>query len=363
MTAMEKWNVIVEYHTKNFNAKEDVVQDMWERIFAELLGYSSFGGEIDRQRTIPIGASGSMKPDIVIKDGNIDLFVIELKQLNMPFDARKEAQLLSYLKQLHNDVGIFICNKIYIYDYDYSKSNEEQDRAEIEFKADNPDGVKFIEMFSKNAFDKTVVENFVQRQAESVKKVKLIKKELTSDLVFDLLKNHFADKYGAKEFEQAIKCFDITIASKSASTGNPSAPASFSIPRKIIRSVMPSLTTDDESTADTISKSDAVRLCQSNGLDISRNMTFAKRSIANEFYANPHIKLLVNDWWLILNDHHKNKLYVLLVPANSLSANQLVVRKDIPHKIDLHILCDDDTLTDRRSKIKFAPWLVETIQY
>ncbi|MDR2569857.1 MAG: hypothetical protein LBD23_06115 [Oscillospiraceae bacterium] len=309
------------------------------------------------------GTYVSTKPDIVIKDGNTDLFVIELKQLNMPFDARKEAQLLSYLKQLHNDVGIFICNKIYIYDYDYGRSNEEQDRAEIEFEVDNPDGVKFIEMFSKNAFNKSVVENFVQKQAESVKKVKMIKKELTSDLTIDLLKNYFTDKYGATEFEQAIADFNITIATKNVSSGTfSSPPSSIAISRKVIRSIAPQ-SSSAKSIGDTISKSEAVVLCHSNGLDISKNMTFAKRSIVNEFYANPHIDRLAHDWWLILNDQHKNELHILLVPANSLSANQLVVRKDIPYKIDLHIRCDDDTFTDKRSGIKFEAWLMKVIKY
>jgi len=70
-------------------------------------------------------------------------------------------QLFSYLKQLRNDLGILICDKIYIYNYDYNKSDEEQDRVVIDFSIDNDIGANFVELFSKSAFMKTSVKEFI----------------------------------------------------------------------------------------------------------------------------------------------------------------------------------------------------------
>jgi hypothetical protein len=123
-------------------------------------------------------------------------------------------QLLSYLKQLRNNTGILICDKIYIYAYDYSKSDDEQSRAEIEFERGNPDGIKFIEMFSKGTFEEQAVKHFVHKKIESAKNVELIQKEVNSALVTELLRNYFTSKYSEAELEQAMNDFDITIVPK-----------------------------------------------------------------------------------------------------------------------------------------------------
>jgi hypothetical protein len=216
MTATEKWNKIVEYYNKYYRASENIVQSIWESVFAEFLGYSRLEGEIERHRNIQIGSTERVIADIIIKDGNTDLFVVELKQHNLPYVKSMETQLISYLKQLRNNTGILICSKIYIFDYDYSKNDDEQDRAEIEFKPDNPDGIMFIDLLCKSTYNNTAVKEFVRRQIESAKKAELIEAELTSELIRELLRDYFTDKYGAAEFEQVIKGFNITVAPKNA---------------------------------------------------------------------------------------------------------------------------------------------------
>ena len=214
MTAAEKWNMIVEIYDARLNVKEEVVQSVWERIFAELLGYSSFAGEIESHRKIQIGSTERVIPDIIMKDGGTDLFVVELKQHNLPLNKGIEKQLLSYLKLLRNDTGVLICDKIYIYAYDNSKSDDEQNRAEIEFRQDNPDGIRFVELFGKSAFKKPDITEFVRRQNAFAGNVSLIKKELDADLIMALLRDYFASSYSAAEFEQAIQDVRITVMPK-----------------------------------------------------------------------------------------------------------------------------------------------------
>ena len=214
MSAVEKWNKLVELYNKHFNDKEEVIQNLWENIFVEFFGYSRFGGEIERQRNIRIGSTERVITDIIIKESNTDLFIIELKQYNLSHSAAMELQLMSYLKQLRLDTGILVCDKIYVFDYDYGKADDEQNRAEIAFTTDNPDGVRFVEMFSKNNFTKSAVKDFIRLQSESVEKVDRIKEELSSDLAVELLKNYFSDKYGEVEFAKAINGFNVTVTPK-----------------------------------------------------------------------------------------------------------------------------------------------------
>jgi len=211
MTATEKWNMIVKIYNTHLNESEEVVQSLWERIFAEFFGYSSFSGEIERHRNIQIGSTERVITDIIIKDGNTDLFVVELKRHNLSFSKEMEMQLLSYLKQLRINTGILVCNKIYLYDYDNSKDDNEQDIAIIEFNQDNPDGVRFVELFGKNTFNKTDIAEFVHKQKVFTENVRKIVNELNTDLVMNLVQNYFIEKYNKNEFEQAIKDINITV--------------------------------------------------------------------------------------------------------------------------------------------------------
>lgn len=81
MIANQKWNRIVEIYNASISAKEDTVHSLWERIFVELFGYSSLNGEIESQRKIQIGSTERIIPDIIIKDSNNDLFVVELNNI------------------------------------------------------------------------------------------------------------------------------------------------------------------------------------------------------------------------------------------------------------------------------------------
>ncbi len=91
MTLTEKWNAIVSDFQANKNLKEDAVQNLWEEIFADadVFGYSKRSREIDIWRNIQIGSRERTVPDIIIRDSvnDKDLFVVELKQHNLPFKA------------------------------------------------------------------------------------------------------------------------------------------------------------------------------------------------------------------------------------------------------------------------------------
>lgn len=97
MTAKEKWNKIVAQHKKYHNSLEPKVQNVWENVFVEILGYSRLEGEVERHRNIQLGPTERVIPDIIIKNQERDLIVVELKQHHVSFQATMETQLFSYL--------------------------------------------------------------------------------------------------------------------------------------------------------------------------------------------------------------------------------------------------------------------------
>ena len=218
MKTAEKWNRIVEQYNKNINVAEEIVQNIWEQIFVEMFGYSRFAGEIESQRSSRIGSTERVTADIIIKNEQTDLFVVELKRHDQPLNIGIEQQLISYLKLLRNSTGILICDKIYVYAYDYSKDDDEQNKVEIEFTQDHPDGIKFVEMFSKGKFDEQAVRAFVRQKIEFANNVTRIQQDLTSELIDGLLRDYFTAKYGAAEFEQAISGYDIMLTPKGAAS-------------------------------------------------------------------------------------------------------------------------------------------------
>ena len=211
MTSTQKWNSIVDLHSKHFNDSEQIIQSIWETVFSEIFGYSRLRNEIEKHRQIRLGSTERIIADIIIKNEDIDIFIVELKQHNMKHDSGMELQLLSYLKQLRLNTGILICDKIYIYDYDINKDDNEQIKAIIEIVKDNPNGVRFVEIFSKGSVNSANIKEFISLCNISYFNVEKIKDELTSDLVNKLLKEYFSGKYNEYDYEQAVSAFSINI--------------------------------------------------------------------------------------------------------------------------------------------------------
>lgn len=214
MTNKDKWNRIVELYKINYNKKEDYIQKLWEYIFYECLGYSQLNEEIDTHRIIRLGSTDRVIPDIILKKDNQDLFVTELKQYNIGYDIKIENQLFSYLKQLKCNIGLLICNKIYIYVYDYAKNDSEQIKFEIPFEKDIEDGIKFIELFSKDTFDRKNIQEFIILKTATKCNIKKIKEKINSVYVLGLIKQDLAKTYSNEEIEESLKEISINVNEK-----------------------------------------------------------------------------------------------------------------------------------------------------
>lgn len=223
MMAKEKWNKMVEQHKNFYNAPEKTIQSFWEDYCREYFGYSKLEGEIVPHPILRIGSREKIIPDILLKrDGN-DLFVIELKQYNLPFQDAFLDQLISYLQLQKVSIGILVCKEIYICSYNYA--SDELKKAVVPFQVDNPDGGKFIELFSKDNFDKAAVEKFIDDKLENEKKkneqkerIEIIRKALTKDFITDIVKNFLRKDYSDEVIEEALKGYNFNIINRNITT-------------------------------------------------------------------------------------------------------------------------------------------------
>ena len=212
MTTMEKWNSIVADFQTNKTLKEDAVQKLWEEIFsdANVFGYSKRSREIDVWRNIQIGSRERTIPDIIIRESidNKDLFVIELKQHNLPFNQAYKEQLFSYMRLLELKVGILICEKLFIY---YRENCNIEYSIEIPFTENSMYGEKFIELFSKGEFNQQRVKDFLIETEKTKSNVSEIKRDLQQLDIRKLLVEHYCGKYSIEEIEFALKNLQISI--------------------------------------------------------------------------------------------------------------------------------------------------------
>ncbi|MBD5086236.1 MAG: GxxExxY protein [Clostridiales bacterium] len=351
MTITEKWNAIVSDIQKNQSLKEDAVQRLWEDIFADadVFGYSKRSKEIDIWRNIQIGSRKSTIPDIIIRDSikNKDLFVVELKQLNFPFNQTYKDQLLSYMRLLELKVGILICNKIYIYFRDNSTTEYS---IEIPFEKNNAYGEKFIELFSKGDFDNTNVKDFLIEVENTKTNISVIISDIQKLKLEDLLIEHYAGKYTNEEIKTALNQLNITISiGNEPKTQDPQPPTQ---------------PTGSDGTGG-IGKSTAISFLENLGYSLTYNLTTyaSKNKSSNDYWANPNINLLLKDWYIILDDWNNRILYLLFIPHDSIALSQLATRRDNKNKIDLQIIYNDSSFKDKRSGLRFKPYLQKKFKY
>lgn len=214
MTNQEIWNLLCETHNQYRNNQESLIQTLWEAYLSELFGYKKILGEIVPHPSLVIGSTTREIPDILIQKNNEKLFLVELKQYSIPKNDTIEKQLLTYLTHtdMHLSIGILVCEKLYIYCYDFSTNSKTT--LEIPFEKDNENGIQFIELFNRENYNESLIRNFVKDANSSVKNVADIRNSITSNLIIELLKQHFIEDYDEEDFTKAIKDLNIAVSRK-----------------------------------------------------------------------------------------------------------------------------------------------------
>lgn len=228
---IENWNLLAAQHSEFYNQPECKIQRLWEDYFSEIFGFSRIFNEIESQRKLHIGATDREIPDLILKKNGKDLFIVELKQYSLLKKDDFEKQLLNYMSHtdLRLSIGVLVCEKLYLYFYNHS--DNKKDCLEIPFEKDNELGIKFMEIFSKNNFDLEETRNFIQSESKNKNDAAKIKKEITEELIKNLLQEHFSRIYGKEVVDSALKDFSfISSERKNINTGMPVAAQNFFAP-------------------------------------------------------------------------------------------------------------------------------------
>ncbi|MCR4713138.1 MAG: hypothetical protein K5751_02010 [Treponemataceae bacterium] len=216
MDYLDAWNYLCEEHQKGINKLEAAIQRDWENYFAdpELFGYSKSKKDINPQVKLILGSTEREIPDILISRDAKKIFLVELKTYSTEKEEEIEKQLLSYLTHVdvHLSVGIIACKNLYIYCYDFVQNAKVM--LEIPFEKDNENGIKFMELFCKQNFDEKKIQDFILAIHLSAQHISEIKEAISSELIVDLLKKHFLEKFSEEEIEKALRDTEINVERK-----------------------------------------------------------------------------------------------------------------------------------------------------
>ena len=164
-----------------------------------LLGWKKFKGEIVTQYPIQAGHENKYV-DIVVLQDNVEQFVIEIKRPSHILQENDERQLFSYMRLLKHQVifGLYVGDKIRLY-YDDTTSQQLPEQVfSVDIEENNADGIKFIELFSKDSFNVESLTDFCKEQRKVFQERKQIQDEvcrILSDTTGQLFKNALKEKY------------------------------------------------------------------------------------------------------------------------------------------------------------------------
>lgn len=134
----------------------------------KFLGWRSSNKTMQSQVTINIGHKNSIRPDIVLYKNGIPVLPIEIKRPNNICNIKQESQLMSYMRQLRLNVGLYIGENIQLY---YDNPNDFDSPIsvfKVEFRKDDANGDIFCEMLSYGKFDITSLEDFCKERYNQI---------------------------------------------------------------------------------------------------------------------------------------------------------------------------------------------------
>lgn len=132
-------------------------------------------------------------------------------------------------------------------------------------------------------------------------------------------------------------------------------------------SIIQSIPQSEEKKIEVRAKGEAINFLNENNIKVLKTRAYSKLlGNKNEFYINPKVAFLKDDWDLILNNQNMGVIYLLRIPAKTLKATllddgNLCIRKDKTFYIDLNL--NGDTLIDRKSGVSFREFVIKEVHY
>lgn len=232
----EKWNEIC--FLLSDNVRMDISENNFEQNVIQalrVLNWKEYSGDIEIRPSFQIGAANRITPDFVIKSSdNRKLFVIEIKQPNIPLNSKFQQQLFSYMRQLKLEYGILIGQGIQIfYDGDLAKQEDPILLETIKFTRNNDKGIKFIELFTKENFNQELLKSFtknalkkINRRKEHKHLTKIILSDNYQERISELIKQDFLNEYDGELIEAVLEEIKIEVKEKIPKTTQTDLPKS-----------------------------------------------------------------------------------------------------------------------------------------
>ena len=207
---LEKWNYFV--YDLCEAKKKDVDEDTFHALIEtqlQHLGWAKFKGEICHKQNIHLGNSNRIEPDILIKRDGEDEFVIEVKRPSHKQIKKDVDQLLSYMRILKLNVGIYIGEYIEVF-YDMPLSKEAVSVLKVPLEINNKLGAKFVEQFDKENFSQKSIVVFCEERLQEIQRqnsLNEIKKSLIAEAqtqIAESLRPYMMEKYGNSFSEEEI---------------------------------------------------------------------------------------------------------------------------------------------------------------
>lgn len=196
----EIWNEIC------FELKEKIQNNALEKEYESavchclmLLGWKKFKGEIVTQYPVQAGHENKYA-DIVVLQNNVEQFVIEIKRPNHILQEEDERQLFSYMRLLKHQAifGLYVGDKIHLYYDDIASQQLPEQVLSLDIEENNPEGLKFVELFSRDQFCVQVLTDFCQEQKAISQKHKQMQNEIArilADTEGQMFKDALKEKY------------------------------------------------------------------------------------------------------------------------------------------------------------------------
>lgn len=170
----ENWPEIVETLLPYFgvNSAEGDYQREIE-ICLKFLGWKKTNETMRSQLTLPIGNNSSIRPDIVLWKKNANgvptpVLPIEIKRPSNIRNERQENQLMSYMRQLKLNVGLYIGEKIELY-YDVPNDGESLVCVfTVEIQKEDANGSTICDLLTYDTFSLKDVEAFCYEQYQRI---------------------------------------------------------------------------------------------------------------------------------------------------------------------------------------------------
>lgn len=185
-----------------------------------LLGWKKSRGEIQSQCPVQTGHEKKYADVVILQDG-IEQFVIEMKRPDHVLSKEDELQLFSYMRLLNHQVffGLYIGEKICLYFDDVNLQGFPEQVFSVDISEDNPDGLKFVELFSKESFSIKVLSDFCKKQKSIMVEQKQMQEEVErlikdrdGSIFKELLKKKYLEDGRSEQWvDNVLDQFRVTV--------------------------------------------------------------------------------------------------------------------------------------------------------